>query len=268
MNNFTVNLGQSITKFCSLLFLINKVKKQLVLFLTFILLLGINSAFSQGSCTPSTNPAFPTECDMCVIVVLDESGSTGSIDDEIKDAMIAFAGALNSECLDVNMAIVEFGTTARIANIGGTAGFRSVNTDFVNDLDDYFDGGGNSASTYNSSGGTNWDHGLQVAKTLADSQSTPCANPYIVMFTDGDPTYAGATANIGNGSSTTTDVLEAACNSANALKNSGSRIFTVGLPNNTLNENNIRAIESGSSSLKYVTGTPGANETNNIRLAD
>ena len=268
MNNLTINLGQRALNLCTHLFSNNLFKKQLLLFWSFLLLFGLNNAFAQttGNCTPDNNPAFPTECDFCVIVVLDESGSTSNIATQVKNAMISFATALNDPCLDVNMAIVEYGSQARIANIGGTAGFRNVNNDFVNDLTPYFDGGGNSASTYNSSGGTNWDQGLQVAKTLSDNQTT-CANPYIVMFTDGNPTYYG-TGPSGPGNSTTTAVLEAACNSANALKNNGSRIFTVALPNPSVVVSNVQAITDGGTSLEYVSGTPGAGQTNNIRLAD
>ncbi|WP_425077194.1 vWA domain-containing protein, partial [Psychroserpens sp. S379A] len=269
MNLLAINSTKNCCEISNNRFSKLKVKKQLLLILTF-LFLGTFNLFSQttGSCTPAANPAFSTECDMCVIVILDESGSTSNISTQIKNAMISFAGALNDPCLDVNMAIVEYGSRARIANIGGTAGFRYVNTDFVNDLTPYFDGGGTSASTYNSSGGTNWDHGLQVAKTLADSPSAPCDNPYIVMFSDGNPTYAGSLNQIGNGFSTSTDVLEAACNSANALKNNGSRIFTVALPNPNLVTSNVQAIENGSSSLEYVSSNPGVGQTTNIRLAD
>ena len=267
MNNFTISLGQRLLNFCSHLFLNIKLKKQFLLFFTFIFLLGINSAFSQttGTCTPADNPVFPTDCETCIIVVLDESGSIGSINTQMVGALKDFVEVLNDYCLDVNMAIVEYSSGARVANIGGSTTFQDVNDAYELSLATYLAGGGSGASSYNPGGGTNWDQGLQVANTLAASAS--CTNPYIVMISDGNPTYYG-TGPSGPGNSTTTAVLQAACNAANTLKNNGSRIFTVAVPNPTVTTSYVEGITDGGSSLEYVDGTPGSGQTNDIKLAD
>ena len=273
MNTVAINS----TKFCctnhNSLFSKFKVKKQLLLLLAF-LFLGTFLSFSQttGSCSPSNNPEFPSECDACIIVVLDESGSITSgqnnIESQVVTALKDFVEVLNDPCLDVSMAIVEYSSLARPAQIGSSTGFQVINNTYETNLNNYLTGSGSTSSNptyYSPGGGTNWDQGLRQAKILADN--APCDNPYIVMFSDGNPTYYG-TGPSGPGSSTTTAVLEAACEAANELKASGRRIFTVALPNPSVVTLNVEAITDGASSLEFVDSSPGIGETSNIRLAD
>ena len=276
MNSSAINSINVCCNVCNTLISKFKVKKQSLLFLAF-LFLGTFISFSQttGSCSPTNNPEFPTECDACIIVVLDESGSITSgasnIQSQVKIALQDFVEALNDPCLDVSMAIVEYSSLARPAQIGASSGFQIVNDAYETNLDNYLNGapffGGQPTNPnyYLPGGGTNWDQGLRQAKLLVDN--APCDNPYIVMFTDGNPTYYG-TGPSGPGNTTTTAVLEAACEAANELKADGNRIFTVDLPNPSVAELNVEAITGGASSLKFVETNPGNGETSNIRLAD
>ncbi|WP_198659453.1 VWA domain-containing protein, partial [Winogradskyella aurantiaca] len=241
----------------------------------------------RTNCTPLQNPAFSPSCNYRIILILDESGSikgagsgASDIEDEVEDAVKSFVESLTNDCLDIDLAIIEFGTDARRAIINGSTDFTALDDDYITNLNAYLDpSGGNDdpADSYqpNAARGqrsfyTNWDQALYLANSVAGNSDT-----LIVLFTDGNPTTWGirdgsSSENPNNNidSSGNQTILEEACESANLIKSNGNRLFTVGLPNSSLDEDKLDVLHNGNNSIKFTTDSPGTNETNDIRLAD
>ncbi|WP_159439029.1 T9SS type A sorting domain-containing protein [Maribacter ulvicola] len=204
---------------------------------------------------------------------MDESNSISnspSIEGTIETAVTDFIQSLQNDCIPANIAIVEYGTKARSASIGGNTGFQTINAAYISNLNSYLNGGGNNSSntSYNPGpssslqGSTNWEAALQLANTKTTGS---CANPLIVLFTDGNPTTSSLCNLNGNSAGQVQcngNHIGKACSAANVIKNNGKKIFTIAVPKPTVDVANIEAIASGSNSLQYP------NDTSNILEAD
>jgi len=112
----------------------------------------------------------------------------------------------------------------------------------------YSESGSNGqTANFTPSGGTNWDLGLWEA-----AQGSTVDNHYDVVFvlTDGNPTFSGKSVRAGSGKLTTFRELERAVASSNVLKETGSRVITVGIGAG-LSDYNLSAI---SGTAKYTAG--------------
>lgn len=84
-------------------------------------------------------------------------------------------------------------------------------------------------------GATRADLGMEMAETILSSTKDPNRQQVVIMFTDGEPT---------SGSSFETEVANAAISSSKTMKDSGAKVYTIGIfnganPDDTRNESNI-----------------------------
>ncbi|MBX2815990.1 MAG: VWA domain-containing protein [Saprospiraceae bacterium] len=176
-----------------------------------------------------SNPIWNKTCESALrlTLVIDESRSIKdagpSAIQAVRDGVLAFLQDL--ECTPVSVAVVEFSSTAR----------KVIPTHIpVQDARDcmqsYFSGAGCRGQTYRPDGATNWQAALMLAKELPFSD-------LMLFFTDGvptawsnDPTNPEGSSDMCSSGTTTQPVeLYNAVQVANAIKKSGTRIFTLGV---------------------------------------
>ncbi|WP_198169637.1 DUF11 domain-containing protein [Agromyces laixinhei] len=182
------------------------------------------------------NPTLQPRCDagLKVAMLFDLSGSVknanaaGTLGVAGKGFIDALAGTSSS------VALFSFGNTSPRAGTSNKPALRSADTAATalkSDIQGYIDSF--TAPGYDSNG-TNWDRGLwEVAKQAS-------AYDIVVVLTDGNPTFSGASAD-GPGNSTYFRELERAIFSANAIKDLGKRVITVGIGAD-LSAHNLSAI--------------------------
>ncbi len=100
-------------------------------------------------------------------------------------------------------------------------------------------------------GGTNWDDALHDALTVANQKAAaqPDETTHIIFVSDGNPTYymnSNHSTRYGNGSDTTTDVLNAAYAEADAIRSAGYSFYAVGAFGDASNMETIATRGSGS----------------------
>lgn len=209
----------------------------------------------SGLSNPNLIPACPTD----VILVLDESASiagnaagASNIAPKVRAGAYAFALAFNNT--GARMAVVEYSSSAQVAQVGSGTGYRLVTNNYLLDLNKYLypvKNGQNDADAYDPedhAGLTNWQAAFNTANTLiANNDPTP---PLVVFFTDGEPTLPV------NGA------LDAAMNAADAIKAKGVHIFVVALNNPSVPLANVQTVTDGPNSQSYDS------ETNNLSRAD
>ncbi|MDR5700319.1 prealbumin-like fold domain-containing protein [Agromyces aerolatus] len=172
------------------------------------------------------NPELPQQCTAGVRVALlfDLSGSVKNAGaaETLGDAGKGFVDALAGTSSSV--ALFSFGNTSPRDTTSNYPSALAVDsgsnsTTLKNRIDGYID----SFYDWNyDSNGTNWDRGLwEVSKNASQYD-------LVVVLTDGNPTFSG-TGPTGPGSSTYFRELEQAVFSANAIKNQGKRVITVGI---------------------------------------
>lgn len=201
------------------------------------------------SCTLQTagivadNPDFAIDCGLDVIIVLDESNSISSQEeDSVRRAIRSFATALKGT--GSNMAIVEFGTRAEAevlsCNLGtGNENYFELTDANINScLDNYI------TSDYGitSSGGTNWDDAfVKVQDVIANNAIQP---DIVIFFTDGNPTYYNDESNFdalgGSGSTVYTSAVNHAIVQANNVK-ANTHLYVVGVGDG-INVENLKVI--------------------------
>ena len=180
----------------------------------------------SGTWAESLNdPGLPAACGLNIALLIDLSSSiTPKLLPTYKAAARAFVESLQGT--PSHIAIYTFGTTSPAPSTSGTnnanltppvstATQRGVNTlvDKINRL------------TVPPSSGTNWDTGLwRIAR---DNPAYHYQSAFIL--TDGDPTFYGPTGNGGRGNMTRFAETENAVFSANALKNQGTKVISVGI---------------------------------------
>lgn len=183
-----------------------------------------------ASAAPATdgNEDLPSSCGVDATLVLDDSASISSAEaTQVRAAAQLFADALVGT--PSTLKVVTFDTRARGISAAGSA--TSALSSVV-----FRDPAAYTAPTSGAGqGGTNWDDGLEVARRSAGGPGD-----LVVFITDGDPTYRNTTqpdghaddgshAISGNGSSVSTDNVNAAVTEADAIKDSGSHLFGIGI---------------------------------------
>ncbi|MFS4448125.1 VWA domain-containing protein [Maribacter sp. 2307UL18-2] len=199
---------------------------------------GNGAECDNPTTNPNNNPDLTASCgELDIVFVLDESNSINTTAEinAVRQGTLSFLNSLS--CTGTRVAMVEFGTTARILN-----NYRDVDDDYVNDVTDYFDGTNNAgvgnlnyrdASATGNAGATNW----QAAMLAVDEFAVP---DVILFFTDGvptawstgqNPTKDSATSFCGssNGSSTQPPEIANPVKLSNKLKGEGAHMFMLGV---------------------------------------
>ncbi|WP_157802972.1 prealbumin-like fold domain-containing protein [Compostimonas suwonensis] len=191
------------------------------------------------------NPTLQPQCNagIRVALLLDLSGSVknagaaGTLGDAAKGFVDALRGTNSS------VALYSFGDLSPRAGTSNFPNALPIDSN-LNTLNSRIDGYIASFNTPNyESNGTNWDRGLWEVSGNADSYDLA------VVLTDGNPTFSG-TGPTGPGSNTYFRELEQAIFSANAIKDKGKRVITVGIGDD-LSDSNLSSI---SGPTGYVEG--------------
>ncbi|MEZ5238895.1 MAG: VWA domain-containing protein [Microthrixaceae bacterium] len=204
---------------------------------------------ARASATPAQdgNPDLPQKCGLDMTIIVDRSGSIGNYNDEMADAANALIDGVSNTGSRVQ--VISFSSRATAVTLAGGVG----SSDNISDLrllpaEDV------QLSAYNSSGGTNWDDALEMARRQ------PAVTPLTVVLTDGNPTYHNTGSGVnghgnalgGTGSSTSSNDINKAVEEADLLKAAGTHMLAVGIGGN-LNTSNLSAI-SGDERLTSTNG--------------
>ena len=185
-------------------------------------------------------PAHAATSDTCeqVSIVLDESGSIGSSEVVVREALHAFLDPLAGYSLDAS--IVEFGNSATTV-----FGYTEINPEnLTNIFYPYVDNDVTAPLGYDSPSQlgpwTNWDDALDEVSLMADS-------PDLVLFiTDGDPTAYNPADPTGD-PITNADVSVAtdrAVEEADQIRSSGSDIIAIAVGNALTDAGSLSRLES------------------------
>jgi uncharacterized protein YegL len=172
---------------------------------------------------PAPNPVLGQTCGLDIALVLDSSGSIDST--ELLQMKTAFNNFVNSFLPNTptQFSVIDFDDTAIISTS------FTDNTSTINSAI-------NSATV---GGSTNWEDALVKAYSVFPNRSNP---NLVILASDGEPTWD----NHGNGNQS--NFSQAALNSAivqaNIIKNSGTRISTLGIGLAANGEDHLRAISS------------------------
>ena len=217
---------------------------------------------SSGNCAipnNSANPDLVTLCvDMDIVFILDESGSLNGYQNDVEAGVMAFMNALDGT--GVRVSIIEFSALARTVNT-----YQTVNTAYINNVQNYFDGTPYNGETYDPFSGTNWQDALDEVR----DQSRP---DLIFFFTDGNPTgwtNNGSVDYCGNGSTTQQPEIVNPMKLANYFKDEGTHMFVLGVGTN-INTQNLERISGTDqwSTGESVKDNDWALETNFANLAE
>ncbi|TSD68031.1 vWA domain-containing protein [Aeromicrobium piscarium] len=184
----------------------------------------------QSTVPPAPNPALPDSCELDLAMQLDLSTSVqNSQVAQMKQEIAALAE--NLQGYPVRLAIYNFGTNSPVGAqpANQPLPLTALDAQGVQAIGAYLDGLTRSGTQY-----TNWDAAFQVV------DQSPEQYDGLLLVTDGDPTRYGYPATQGSGSSTTTQMITAAVQSANALKATGTRIIGIGITDNINDMNRFR----------------------------
>ncbi|HEY3385499.1 MAG TPA: vWA domain-containing protein, partial [Saprospiraceae bacterium] len=179
---------------------------------------------SCGDCwlpPPTDNPDLDSGCyEIKLIFILDESGSIGSDEINVRNGVLAFLNSLNGQ--DILVALIEFSDLARVVN-----DYTVVNTTYIQNVQNYFDNipFPGSGQIYQPGGGTNWHDAMIKADAMPVSDM-------IMFFTDGIPTAwtnNGGTDYCSNGSTTQTPEIVNPVKLANKFKGEDTHMFMLGV---------------------------------------
>ena len=188
--------------------------------------------------TAKSNPALPNQCGLDVLLLLDRSGSIEDDAATYEDAAQEFVSTLAGT--PTRLKIFSFGPTASadqntFLNLQTPADVTAAN----NVIEDVYD---------NTSGGTNWDEGLELASG---------AGVDVVLFiTDGNPTVRANS----SGSNNTVDLLDLTMGmaSANRIKTQGksagvgATVLAIGV-GDTVTPANLSAVSGPTLGDDYFT---------------
>ena len=194
------------------------------------------------------NPLLAQTCvsGVRVAMVMDLSGSVAPTRDTYREAAKGFVAGLKGTGSSV--ALFSFGNESPRAGTSNYPAPVVVDTAGQATLDTRIDSYWNNMVTNQ---GTNWDAGLYAAGLGNSASVTDKEYDIVLVLTDGNPTYSNPMTS-GSGSLTTFRELERAIFSANAIKNTGARVITVGIgAAGQLSDNNLGAI---SGIGKYAPG--------------
>ena len=178
----------------------------------------------KGTKTETSRPVY-------IVVVFDRSGSMKKNANDIQDiskwnnavnGAKSFANSILTNIPNAKLGLVTFAEEASLAR-----GFENANFEDVN----------NESLFGSANGGTNLDAGLQEAQKLfQDTQIDEKALKYVVVMSDGEPTYYNGTCfglfgkytcTRGNGGSTDRDTLEATLKTADEVKKIAT-VYSIG----------------------------------------
>ena len=183
------------------------------------------------SVQPDPNPALGQSCGLDVALVLDSSGSIDSQTElpQMKSAFKDFVDVFLPNT-PTEFSVSEFDTTTILPTLNFTNSIDSIK---------------NRIDAAQSGGSTNWEAGLSAAQGTFGSGRANVPN-LVIFSSDGNPNKYGNNQGSGNGFDPA--ALDAAITVANTIKNSGTRIITLGIGNTTgqdaLNPDNLKAISS------------------------
>jgi hypothetical protein len=181
------------------------------------------SSVANAAVTPATNPTLSGTCGWDIALVLDNSGSIGPDLSLMKNDFIDFINNLIPSTPN-EFSVTYFNAAAHIAQ-----GFTNSTADTATAIN----------SVTDSKSSTNWESGLTAALSTLPNRS----NPNLVIFaSDGEPNKYGN--NQGSGNGFVQAALDAAVTEANTIKNSGTRIITIGIGLVADGENHLKAISS------------------------
>ncbi len=181
------------------------------------------------------NPAAAQSCGIDVALILDISGSVGSSMSALKNASDTFVNSLVGT--QSRMSLFSFAESSPAAGTQNYPTLTSVSTAAqAAAFQSRYTG-------WSANGGTNWDRALAATATAAGN-----TNPYdiAVIVTDGNPTFFGSPAT-GPGDRTRFAELENGIFSANALKQTGTRVLAIGVGAGASGA-------SGAANLKSISG--------------
>ena len=178
----------------------------------------------KGTKTETSRPVY-------IVVVFDRSGSMKKNANDIQDiskwnnavnGAKSFANSILTNIPNAKLGLVTFAEEASLAR-----GFENANFEDVN----------NESLFGSANGGTNLDAGLQEAQKLfQDTQIEEKALKYVVVMSDGEPTYYNGTCfglfgkytcTRGDGGSTDRDTLEATLKTADEVKKTAT-VYSIG----------------------------------------
>lgn len=167
------------------------------------------------------NPQLNQTCNagVKVAVLMDLSGSVVPSRDAYRTAAKGFVDALKTENGANSVALFSFGNASPRSGTSNYPVALPVTAANQNTLNTRIDSYWNNMVTNQ---GTNWDAGLWATAQYASNYDV------VLVLTDGNPTFS-STGPDGSGSLTTFRELERAVLSANAIKNNGARVVTVGI---------------------------------------
>ena len=215
-------------------------------------LLALVMSFLPGAAASAApaddgNPDLPQKCGLDMTIIIDRSGSIGNYNDDVADAANALIDGVSNTGSKVQ--VISFSSRATAVTLAGGVGSSSNISDLT-----LLPAENVQLTQYTSSGGTNWDDALEMARRQ------PAVTPLTVVLTDGNPTYHNSGNGVnghgnslgGNGGSTSTADVNKAVQEADLLKAAGSHILAVGIGSN-LNTANLEAI-SGEERLTATNG--------------
>ncbi|WP_300267593.1 VWA domain-containing protein [Microbacterium sp.] len=170
------------------------------------------------------NPALSEQCSIDLAISIDLSNSV--TDEQLLQTRQELTGLVNAlEGYPVEFAVHTFASNAPATSASANAPLpltSVADAAGVSAISSYVNGVKRPAAQQ---GGTNWDRGL-AAVTASDEEYDA-----LLFLTDGNPTQYDSPAT-GPGSSTDKDVINAAVESANALKGEDTRIIPIGVSDN------------------------------------
>ena len=223
-------------------------------------------AVTRATETPIDNPDLEQACGLNILMILDESGSIGDNDDDVRDAFKAFTAAIKNT--SSSMAVAEFSKVARLPAIGvfQPGEYITVTDQTKVALDEYVD------NEYDPGGNTNWEDGLRMGRH--DSSFAPRPDfsvPHLTVFiTDGDPTQIIRNDRVtddeyrnkvplDDNETTGADknpAADRAVANANDLKTQGSHILVVAVGNGVSSGSSLARIEKISGPDVYDGSDP------------
>ena len=210
----------------------------------------LSISLSQASATPATdgNPDLPEQCGMDMTLIIDRSGSIGSLNDEVADAANALVQGLAGTGSSVQ--VISFSREATALNDVSGDGDNEDLADL-----EFVPADTLTVPIFPSGGWTNWDDALEMAR-----RSPAGIAPLTVILTDGNPTAYNNTTPDGHGLGTTAggnatigaEALVRAKQEADLLQAAGSHILALGVGSG-INTANLQSLAGDEEYT--VTGT-------------
>lgn len=197
------------------------------------------------------------QCGIDVALVLDLSGSVAGSQNQLAGAANTLVDALTGTASSVSLYTFSTSSPARTwSNANDTGAVivpnhpeqQSVSTAAGAATVKSWYSQANGTASFTPSGGTNWDRGLWAVGSSGNDYDVT------VVITDGLPTFYAAPPVEGNGSSTRLREVESGIFSANAVKETGSRILAVGVGSGVTSAAaglNLRALSGDTAGSDY-----------------